>query len=110
MVAGELAMAGQLSTAAGNAVEVAFAAVVQFRGQAHRLAQQMVERDRPVFGGEVQFVVEQPPQFFVAFHAPQQQDIAAEGQLTCTKRLFCVIAMHGFLCLVFGRQSAVSNT
>ncbi|MNG29566.1 hypothetical protein D3C84_1150180 [compost metagenome] len=88
-------------------MEVAFATVIQFQGQAHRLAQQLVERDRPVFGGQVQFVVEQSPQLFAAFHALQQQDIAAERTVDLYQTVVLRNCHERLPWLGFGRQLAV---
>ncbi|MNH04210.1 hypothetical protein D3C79_634980 [compost metagenome] len=77
-VTGELAAVDALAAARHDAVKIPRAAQVQLQAQAHGLAQQLVEVDGRVVRGQLQLVVEQPPQLFAAAHFRQDQRIRAQ--------------------------------
>src|SRR5450830_1379483 len=79
LVAGELALVDALAALRDDAVEMPLATVRQLHADAHRLAQQLVEVDVGVQGGQLQVVSEQPAQLFAAAHLIEQQHVRPEG-------------------------------
>ncbi len=99
LVAGELAVPGHLATARDDAVKEAPAAAGQLQRQAHRLAEQLLQRQVGIFRYQVQLVGEQPSQFLASLHALQQQHVRPQraihldqaGQLHQSHRRFLLL-------------------
>ncbi len=78
LVAGELAGAGALAAARDDAVEVPPATAGEFQREAHRLAQQSIQRQGGIARDQFEFVAEQPAQLLAAFQPLQLQDLGAQ--------------------------------
>ncbi len=78
LVAGELAGAGALATARDDAVEIPPAAAGEFQREAHRLAQQGIQRQGGIARDQFELVAEQPAQLFATLQPLQLQDLGSQ--------------------------------